>query len=101
MKSISEAKVVILNWLQEMWRSHGKASRVSAEYRLLLKTAPLAMADLALYCCVHDSVFVQGDRDLTIYNAGRRDAFLHIQHAAGLSPVDLKLLKDRTEGDPE
>jgi hypothetical protein len=98
---ISEARAVVLGWLEEMWGGRRRAARVADQYRMMVSRHPDALADLACFCCAHDTTYVQGDRDLTLINTGKREVFLHIQNAAGLTSRDLKLLKDRLEGDPD
>lgn len=82
-------------WLCHWWR--GRAREVRRQYRAMLATAPAAMADLKLYCMADDSTHVAGSAHDSAYQAGRRDAWLHIQNTAGLTDADLADIDEEIE----
>lgn len=59
-------------------------------------TAPgsdLALRDLAEFCRASVSCVVPGDRDQTLINEGRREAFLRIQNFLNLTPEQLVAIR--------
>lgn len=99
MRLISEARVITRHWLQNFWQRRARARELARQYEAMKEACPLVLADISRFCLAHDSTFVQGDRDQSLMNVGKREAWLHIEEMLGLNNEDLAHLKEETDRD--
>jgi hypothetical protein len=96
MKWISAAQAILRTWLANRYATRGQAREVARQYRAMFESCPAAVADLLTFCCAFDSTIGE-TQDATLVNTGKREAALHLQNMARLTPDDLRHLQERTD----
>lgn len=96
MTLISGTALIRRGWLKSYWDKRDRARDLARQYQAMREECPLVLADLARFCCAFDSTFDE-NRDVTLLNTGKREAWLHIEAMQGLEPADLEHLREETE----
>lgn len=64
-------------WLRQAWP--GREREIKRQWSAAAEVAPLALADLAAFCGADRDTHVPDDPHTSIYNAGKRAVWLHVQ----------------------
>lgn len=89
----------IMLWMLALWR--GREHEVNRQWRAAAEAAPLAFADLAVFCQAEADTFAPGQADLTAYNAGKRAVWLHIRNQLALDMSRLDAILKEAAGASE
>lgn len=88
MTRISQKLEALVLWLHQFFP--GRWAGVTREYRFMVKSCPLALADLAQRCHAFEDCYVPDASDAETYMAiGRRQVWLHITEMANVDDNDL------------